>query len=125
MTIKQFSQLHKHIDDYFRKTHPDLSERERILARLSKISEELGELNNAVLSEFSWQRQEKLDVYEHHELETEWADVVNTLFSFALASNIDVEQALKKRIVKIYDRLGLDLDELSEEDLPSTDTGGK
>ena len=125
MTIKQFSQLHKHIDDYFRKTHPDPSERERILARLSKISEELGELNNAVLSEFSWQRQEKLDVYEHHELETEWADVVNTLFSFALASNIDVEQALKKRIVKIYDRLGLDLDELSEEDLPSTDTGGK
>ncbi|MEA3229660.1 MAG: hypothetical protein U9P44_01985, partial [archaeon] len=56
----------------------DSSQKERILARTVKLTEELGELCNEVLAFNGDQRQEKLDIHDKNNLPHEFADVIIT-----------------------------------------------
>ena len=76
----------------------------RILARTVKLSEELGELCNAVLAFNSMQRKEKLDKHDAGNLSEDFADVMITVLLLAKAMDIDVEKALDKKIDKINRR---------------------
>lgn len=76
----------------------------RILARTVKLSEELGELCNAVLTFNSMQRKEKLDKHDAENLSEEFADVLITALLLAKAMDIDIEKALDKKINKINGR---------------------
>lgn len=80
------------------------TQQERILARTVKLTEELGELCNEVLSFNGDQRKEKLDLYDKNNLPHEFADVVITTLLLAKSMNIDIADALKNKIEKINKR---------------------
>jgi len=82
--------------------YPD--QEKRILARTVKVSEELGELCDEVLSFNSMQRQEKLDEDKAENLAAEFADVLITTLLLAKTMGVDVRAALSKKIEKINKR---------------------
>lgn len=82
--------------------YPD--QEKRILARTVKLSEELGELCDEVLSFNALQRKEKLENQSGENLLEEFADVLITTLLLAKAMNIDIEEALKRKIQKINRR---------------------
>ncbi len=83
-------------------SYPD--EEKRILARTVKISEELGELCDEVLSYNSLQRQEKLDEDKAENLSAEFADVLITTLLLAKTMGIDIPTALKNKMAKVDKR---------------------
>ena len=82
--------------------YPD--EEKRILARTVKLSEELGELCDEVLSFNSMQRQEKLEERKTDDLESEFADVLITTLLLARVMGVDVPKALANKMEKINKR---------------------
>lgn len=76
----------------------------RILARAVKLSEEVGELSDAVLTHNSLQRKQKLDAESNENLQGEFADVIITTLLLAKAMDVNVEKALEKKIEKINKR---------------------
>lgn len=82
--------------------YPD--EEKRILARTVKLTEEMGELCDEVLSFNSMQRQEKLDGVGSDDLANEFADVLITTLLLARVMGVDVPTALAKKIAKIDKR---------------------
>jgi NTP pyrophosphatase (non-canonical NTP hydrolase) len=76
----------------------------RTLARTVKLSEELGELCEEVLTFNALQRKEKLDNYESENLSEEFADVIITTLLLAKTMNVDIEKGLEKKITKIHKR---------------------
>jgi len=82
--------------------YPDTGK--RALARAVKLSEETGELCSEILSFNSMQRQEKMESYSRDNLAHEFADVIITALLLAKTTNIDVKDALRKKIEKINAR---------------------
>ncbi|MFA5163082.1 MAG: MazG nucleotide pyrophosphohydrolase domain-containing protein [Patescibacteria group bacterium] len=78
-----------------------IDDEKRILARTVKITEELGELCDEVLSFSSLQRQDKLDKHDRNNLSDEFADVIITTLLLADTMEVDIEQALEDKIKKI------------------------
>lgn len=102
MTFKdllKFIELeHKRLKDSF-----SIEDNEkRILARTVKLQEEMGELCEEILKNLSLQRKEKLK--SKGKLNEEFADVLITLLLLAKAVDVDVEDALEKKIRKIKKR---------------------
>ena len=79
----------------------DDTEKEFVLGRVVKISEEFGELCDEVLASMGNQRKSKMDGRDIENLSDEFADVVITTFLLAKAMDIDVLTALSKKIEKI------------------------
>ena len=80
------------------------TQQERILARTVKLTEELGELCNEILTFNGDQRKEKLDNSDKNNLPNEFADVIITTLLLAKSMNVDVKEALIKKIEKINKR---------------------
>ena len=80
------------------------SQRERVLARTVKLTEELGELCNEVLAFNGDQGKEKLDKHNKNNLPNEFADVIITTLLLAKTMNIDIQEALKQKIKSINER---------------------
>ncbi len=83
-------------------SYPD--QEKRILARTVKLTEELGELCDEVLSHSSLQRKQKLSEHNKDNLPEEFADVIITALLLAKSMDIDVEKALEKKVEKINKR---------------------
>ncbi len=82
--------------------HYGRSDQEKnILIRTVKLTEELGELCDEVLSYNSLQSKQKLDKFDKDNLLEEFADVVITTLLLAKSMNIDIEKAFEKKIEKI------------------------
>jgi NTP pyrophosphatase (non-canonical NTP hydrolase) len=81
--------------------YPSATEREEILARMTKLTEEVGELADEVLASSGYQRQEKLDAKESDALAKEFADVIITTLLLAKTMKVDVPAALRMKIEKI------------------------
>ena len=77
---------------------------ETVLARTVKLTEELGELCEEVLSFNGYQRQEKLDAYDKKNLSHEFADVIITTLLLAKSMDVDIRSALAEKIKKINER---------------------
>lgn len=75
-----------------------------ILARTVKLTEELGELCEEVLSHNSFQRKEKLDNHQKENLPEEFADVLITTLLLAKSMEVDIKKALEKKIEKVNNR---------------------
>ncbi len=82
--------------------YPD--QEKRILARTVKLSEEVGELCDAILAFNDMQRLAKLKDSNRKDLSEEFADVLITTLLIAKAMNVDVVVALKNKIVKLNKR---------------------
>ncbi|MCB9802936.1 hypothetical protein H6761_02880 [Candidatus Nomurabacteria bacterium] len=80
------------------------NEKERILSRTVKMTEELGELCNEVLSFIGDQRKEKLERTDKDNLPNEFADVIITTLLLAKTMNVDIVKALEDKIEKIKKR---------------------
>jgi len=80
------------------------TQKERILARTVKLTEELGELCNEILAFNGDQRQEKLDKHDKNNLPNEFADVIITTLLLAKSMNVDIKESLIKKIEKINKR---------------------
>ena len=78
--------------------------REFTLAQMIKISEEQGELADAILSMFSLQRKEKQEVFDTSNVKEEIADVIITAWLLAKSLDIPVDQALEEKMEKIKKR---------------------
>ncbi len=101
--IAKYELINKHFDHKFPKLRGDV----KTLARLGKITEELGELNSAVHGELKLHRPEKQAAHRHQDVEDEWADVFNTVMLFGLTVGIDMPEAIEHRLKEIYRRLEL------------------
>lgn len=77
------------------------TEREWILSRTVKISEEFGELCDEVLASLGQQRSGKMGDRNKESLADEFADVVITTFLLAKAMDVDVMEALGRKTEKI------------------------
>lgn len=82
----------------------NLSEREMVLAKALKLSEEVWELQQITLSKYFKRREWEFDQWE---LEDELADVILTTLILWDSLDIDMNKALKKKLEKIHARGGL------------------
>lgn len=77
---------------------------ERVLIRTVKLNEEVGELCNEVLLFSGNQRQEKLAKYDGSNLANEFADVIITTLLLAKTMDVNIQEALERKINKINER---------------------
>ncbi|MDD4902352.1 MAG: MazG nucleotide pyrophosphohydrolase domain-containing protein [Patescibacteria group bacterium] len=94
---KEDLRLKKHYGNY-------ADEEKRMLVRTVKLTEELGELCDEVLSFNSLQRKDKLDKHDVGNLPGEFADVIITTLLLAETMKIDIEKSLKQKMEKINKR---------------------
>ncbi|MDO8443499.1 MAG: MazG nucleotide pyrophosphohydrolase domain-containing protein [Candidatus Azambacteria bacterium] len=105
MQLKDLKKFIKKEDQRLRESYGNYKDEEkRILARTVKLTEELGELCDEVLSYVSLQRKVKLDKHDKNNLPGEFADVVITTLLLAEVMKVDIEEALKGKIKKINAR---------------------
>lgn len=76
----------------------------KTLCRIVKLVEEVGELCEEVLAHNAYQRQDKLAERNSSNLPEEIADVLITALILAKTLDVDVEDALQRKIEKIKAR---------------------
>lgn len=101
MEIKELLEFIKKEDQRLAHKYDFNSEKERVFARMIKLSEEVGEFGDEVLRFFSLQRNDK---EEKDGLGEEFADVVITAMLLAESMNVDIENSLERKIEKINKR---------------------
>ncbi len=100
MTFEDFQQFIEAQHAFFRKVKKQ-TKKDRIFARTIKLGEEYGELCDEVLASVGDQRKGKLAKEKVGDLESEFADVLITLFMLAKAMDVDIMQALDTKVKKI------------------------
>lgn len=107
MTLEEILNKYQTINDYFDEKFPQLKDEYRLLARLGKISEELGELNSAIHGELGLHRDRKQKEHSTDMVAKEWADLFNTVVLFGLVLELDIPQTIDDKLKEIYQRLGI------------------
>ena len=75
-----------------------------ILSSTVKVTEELGELCDQVLSYNSRQRKEKLKNFNETSLSEEFADVILAILMLARDMKVDINEALASKIEKLKEK---------------------
>ena len=106
MTIEEFQKFIDEQDAFFRSLSKSAgqTEKERVLSRTVKISEEFGELCDEVLASMGDQRTGKMDGRGAESLADEFADVVITTFLLAKSMDVDVMEALGRKTKKLREK---------------------
>lgn len=104
MDIKKLLQFIATEDKRLNDHYGIFDKEKRILARTVKLGEEFGELCDEVLSFNLMQRKDKLKHYNNKNLSEEIADILITTLLLAKAIDVDIEDALKRKIAKINKR---------------------
>lgn len=104
MTIAELIEELREINQRLQKAYDLDDARVEVLARMTKISEELGELSDEVLSTVSMQRKDKLGQFRTENVAKELADVIVTVMILGITLDIDVEQALVERLAQLKNR---------------------
>ena len=104
------TELQKFIEEqnkHIRSLYPHLEDTEKyVYAQSIKLSEEVGELSEAVLDHFKTQRKSKEN--KTISLEKEIADVLITTLLVAKSLEVDTNKVLTKRIAEITARRSTD-----------------
>lgn len=103
MTLEEFQQFIEVQHAFYRRVKKQ-TKKDRIYARTVKLGEEYGELCDEVLEYMHDQRESKSRRRHAGDLGGEFADVMIVLFMLAKAMDVDVMQALDKKIKKIRAR---------------------
>ena len=93
-------------DERLRRYYSGLKQEKLVLARTVKLAEELGELCQEVLAYCSLQRKQKLEGCNKEKMSEEFADVLITTLLLAKSMDVNVSNALEKKVQKINKRLG-------------------
>lgn len=104
MNFKELLQFIEDQDQKLQKINTKSTQNERVLARMVKLSEEVGELADEVLSSRGDQRADKLIGRNEAALGAEVADVIITVFILAKSLDVDVEAALDAKVAKLKER---------------------
>lgn len=104
MDLKELLEFLEEEDKRIRNHYGYTDQEKRILARTVKLTEELGELCEEVLSHSAMQRTDKLSKHDKENIHKEFADVIFSSILLARSMNIDVEKALKNRMEEIKKR---------------------
>lgn len=104
MQFKDLKKFIKKYDKELKRRYPNEGEVVRILARTVKLSEEVGELSDEILSYNNMQRNEKMDKKSKESAGDEFADVIITTLLLAESMNVDIEKVLDNKIKKIDKR---------------------
>lgn len=104
LTIKELQRQLRAREQQLRIKFVSLTKKEKdILLKTVKLSEEVGELSNDILSVLSLQRKSKLDAFDKTNLYEEFADVVLGVFALANTMRVDMDRAVKDKLKKIFD----------------------
>ncbi|MFH0961210.1 MAG: MazG nucleotide pyrophosphohydrolase domain-containing protein [archaeon] len=105
MEISEISKFAKIQNAHFREKWPELKDETRLaLAQAVKLSEEAGELAEQVLKAQGFQRKEKTGGSVAEEI----ADVIFATALIADSCGVDLEDALGKKLEKLYGRIEMD-----------------
>ncbi len=92
---------------YLSQVYNNPSDNEFLLFHMAKLTEEVGELSEAVLLYIGrGQRKEKLKKFKKENLGDEIADVIIVALQIASTAGIDIQQVLKRKMKKVADRRG-------------------
>ena len=105
MELKELLEFVDWESDRIEGLHGAKTDRERKLWAATKVSEELGELNSEVLASLGLQRPHKVEKYTHEHLSEEVIDVILTALLLAKTFEVDVEDALEKKMRKLEQRI--------------------
>ncbi len=108
MTINQLRDEYEEIRLFLNQKWPLKNQDHRVFARTMKIVEELGELADDILTSMNLQRETKIAKFTRESMEDEFADVLGSLMLLANEMEIDVEQAITKKIKFTRERFGMD-----------------
>jgi len=86
------------------KMFPVGDDQSRVFRQFMKMSEEVGELADAILKKNNLQRSDKYNDSDDNEIAYELADVLITVMLLADTLDIDVKKALTDKIAKIKAR---------------------
>jgi NTP pyrophosphatase (non-canonical NTP hydrolase) len=100
--IDAVNQIDLQLNEYYHGLQIDREK--RILARTVKLNEEVGELCEQVLSYNSMQRKVKVEVHNKESLADELADVIITTFLLAKSMDVNMSEALDRKVSKIKKR---------------------
>lgn len=75
-----------------------------ILTKTVKLNEEVGELCNDILGILRLQRKAKMDKFDRRNIYQEFADVIITTFQLASVAGVDLERAIKDKLITIEKR---------------------
>ena len=104
MTFDEFQKFIDSQDALFRSLGGSSTDKERVLARAVKLSEEIGELSDQVLGFLGLQRKSKLEGRSAETVANEIADVVIVAFLLAKSMGVEVPAALERKIKKIQEK---------------------
>lgn len=101
-TLKDIQKMLKSKEMDLRIVFTSLTKREKdILFKTVKLSEEVGELSNEILSVLSLQRQSKLRKFDKQNLYEEFADIIISTLILANATRVDISRAVNDKMKKI------------------------
>jgi len=102
LTIKELQKRLRSKELELRIAFTSLTKREKdILAKTVKLSEEVGELSNDILSVLSLQRESKLRKFNKTNLYEEFADIIISTIILANATKVDISRAIRDKMNKI------------------------
>lgn len=102
VSLKDIQNLLKSNEMKLRIPFNSLTKKEKdILARTVKLSEEVGELSNDILSILSLQRESKLLKFNKKNLYEEFADVILSTIILANSLKVDISRATKDKMKKV------------------------
>ncbi|MFA5020592.1 MAG: MazG nucleotide pyrophosphohydrolase domain-containing protein [Patescibacteria group bacterium] len=104
MELKELHDFVKSEDHRLRDLYPDQTLKERILSRMCKLTEEVGELSEQVLKSLAMQRKEKMVDVKKEDLEDELVDVLITTFLLSEILEVNIETAIENKVEKIKKR---------------------
>ncbi len=111
LTLEQIVSDYKDIALMLNALWPIESENERLFARTLKLTEELGELSNEILTKLGLQRQAKIDAFKDSHLEDELADVLGSLILLAVELDIDIKEIMQRKIAFTLERLQAEIEQ--------------
>ncbi len=110
LTLEQLMADYRDIHLLLNAQWPLDSANERLFARMLKLTEEVGELSNEVLTKMGLQRQAKIDAFEELHLEDELADVIGSALLLAVELDIDIATIMKRKIAYTLMRLQAEIE---------------
>lgn len=108
-SLKELQRRLRYLEKASRIEFVTFTKREKdILFKTVKLSEEVGELSNDILSVLSLQRKSKLDRFDKTNLYEEFADVILSVVKLANSLRVDLERAIRDKTKKIEENYAHD-----------------
>lgn len=102
ITLNQIQAVFSKKERNLRIPFVSLTKKEKdILSKTVKLTEEIGELSNDVLSTLSLQRKSKLKEFNKNNMYEEFADVILTVAALANTMGVDLNRAVQNKLEKV------------------------